>query len=436
MTMSKQAVWACLLALVWLPACTPSRAPATQSAAEATGHPAAWQARVEAWSLPVTAAAAAQPDLVRAPDGSLLLSWIEPREGGHVLRLARHADGRWGEPRTVAQGADWFVNWADTPHVAATADGALWAHWLRKSAQSTYAYDVVLSRSGDGGATWSAPQAVNADARPAEHGFVSLWPHTRDSLGVAWLDGRETAAGQAHAGHGGHEGGSGAMTLRAAVFDARLQRRDEARLDASTCDCCQTDVAMTARGPLIVFRDRTENEIRDIATSRWDQAGWTAPTRVHADNWIMPACPVNGPAVAARASTVVTAWYTAAGDMPTLKLARSDDAGDRFGAPVTVDRGEAVQGRVAVALVDEDIWVLWLREDAKGQSLQLARYAGDLSRELQRLEVARLQGRGRVTGLAQLAVQGERAHVVWTDVVDGHTQLRSARIMTAADRPD
>src|SRR3546814_6361394 len=66
-----------------------------------------------------------------------------------------------------------------------------------------------------------------------------------------------------------------------------------------------------------------------------------------------------------------------------------------FAAPVVVDEGEAVQGRPDVALDDKQAWVAWLREDASGQSLWLARYAPDLSRELSRTQVAALQGRGR-----------------------------------------
>ena len=44
------------------------------------------------------------------------------------------------------------------------------------------------------------------------------------------------------------------------------------------------------------------------------------------------------------------------------------------------------------------------------------------------VEVARLQGRGRGTGFAQLAVHGDGAVVVWTDVVDGKPHLRAAAI--------
>ena len=97
--------------------------------------------------------------------------------------------------QTIATGTTWFVNWADTPHIAATDDRALWAHWLQKSAAAAYAYDVALVRSADGGNSWSPPVLVNDDGTATEHGFVSLWPASRDTLGIAWLDGRNTAGG-------------------------------------------------------------------------------------------------------------------------------------------------------------------------------------------------------------------------------------------------
>ena len=415
---------AALFATLVLAAC--ERAPAPPAAVQSPAL------SVSALALPIAAdIAAAQPDLIRDGQGGLLLSWIEHKAHGHALRVARLSQGAWTPTRTVAEGEDWFVNWADTPHVAATTDGALWAHWLRKSAEATYAYDVVLSRSADGGATWSAPLLVNTDGKATEHGFVALWPQDAGGLGVVWLDGRE-AMTQAPAGHGDHEGhGGGAMTLRAVAFDPQLQRHGEARLDASTCDCCQTDVARTDRGPLVVFRDRAQGEIRDIAASRLQDGQWSAPRLVHADGWKMPACPVNGPAVDADGAAVVVGWYTAVGDVPRLRVARSNDAGDSFGAPVDVDQGETLQGRVDVALVSDAAWVLWLREDADGQSLQLARYAPDLSKQLQRVEVARLQGRGRGTGFPQLVVEDGRAHVVWTDLVDKRPRLMGATVAVA-----
>jgi hypothetical protein len=399
-------------------------APARTEAATATqtAPAVATQAMAEAWSLPAGQGLAAQPDLVRAPDGSLLLSWIETEGEGHALKFARYGNGAWSEVKQIARGNDWFVNWADTPHLAVTPDGALWAHWLKKSAKAPYAYDVALVRSGDEGRTWSQPVLVNDDGTPTEHGFVSLWPAARDRLGIAWLDGRDSGGGHGHGSHEGH--GGGAMTLRASLFDALLKREGEREIDTMTCDCCQTDVALGGRGPLLVYRDRTPDEIRDIAITRLQGDAWTPAHAVHADGWKMPACPVNGPAVAADGDAALVAWYTAAGDMPALKLARSNDAGDTFAAPLTVDKGMPVQGRVDLALDADGAWMLWMREDAGVQSLHLARYTPDLAREQQRVEVARLQGRGRATGFAQLALGDDGAYVVWTDVVDGKPRLQ------------
>lgn len=423
---------------------TPSAddAPSPPSLQAATATAAA-PIRIEPWSLPV-GRGAAQPDLVATPDGRLLLSWIESRGDDdaavHTLQFASldasAAAATWSAPRTIAQGRDWFVNWADTPHIAVTDDGALWAHWLQKSAAATYAYDIALTRSSDGGVRWSAPVLVNDDGTASEHGFVSLWPAGRDRIGVAWLDGRAMAPGDAadHDAHRGHAAQTGAaevaraptMSLRSTTFAADFARRGDTALDLSTCDCCQTDVAATANGAVLAYRDRSDDEIRDIRLVRQVDGQWQPSLPVHADGWKMPACPVNGPALAANADTVLVGWYTAADDTPQVRIARSSDGGQTFSTPVVVERGAAVQGRVAVAMDDHAAWVLWLREDARGQSIWLARYTPDLANELQRVEVARLHGRGRATGFPQLELSGNRGHAVWTDVVAGTPQLHGA----------
>jgi hypothetical protein len=281
---------------------------------------------------------------------------------------------------------------------------------------------VVLARSRDGGVTWSQISRVNAQRQDSYSGFVALWPATTDRLGIAWLDGGGKAGGHDAGSHEGH----GDMQLRANVFDMNLGRGEDAVLDARTCDCCQTDVATGDKGPLLVWRDRGQGEIRDIAIARFGAGGWSAPRLVHADGWKIEGCPVNGPAVAARGQQAAVAWYTEAGGEPSVRIAHSKDAGEAFAAPVVVDTGAAVLGRVDIALDAQQAWVAWLREDAGGQSLMLARYAPDLSRELQRIEVAKLQGRGRATGVPKLTVDAGGAWLAWTDVADGVAHLQGA----------
>ena len=382
------------------------------------------------WVLP-SSPGSAQPNLVATADGRVLLTWINSVPGRrNALRFAALGDnGRWGsEARTIVVGDALMANWADIPHIMATPDGALWVHWLQKAGGTGYASDISLSRSVDGGFNWAAPVQVNGDGIMAEHGFAALWPVGNDELGVAWLDGRNNAmAGDEKADADAHAGmATGRTELRAAIFDRNFARRDEAVPDPMTCDCCQTDLAMTAKGPLLVYRDRTDGEIRDIAAVRYENDTWTDPVPVHADGWHMTACPVNGPSVAADGDDAIVGWFTAAGDKPRVLLARSEDAGDTWSAPVQLDQGAAVQGRVTVALDDDQAWVLWVREDKDGQSLWVSRRTPDLATELQRLEISKLQGRGKATGFPQLALHHGNAYVVWTDVVDGAPQMRGA----------
>src|SRR5690606_17001768 len=123
----------------------------------------------------------------------------------HVLQFSSYdvAGARWETaPITIAVGNSMFVNWADTPHILATPDGALWAHWLQKNGDAPYAYDVMLAMSPDGGRRWSAPVSPHDDGTQTEHGFVSMWPATAGGLGLAWLDGRNTGGAQ----HDAHDG--------------------------------------------------------------------------------------------------------------------------------------------------------------------------------------------------------------------------------------
>jgi hypothetical protein len=376
-------------------------------------------ANTQAWPLPAPVNAA-QPNLSQAPSGELILSWIERvPTGGHRLKMSTYSNqGKWSSPNTIAQGKNFFVNWADFPATQFLADGSLWAHNLEKNAAGTYAYDVILRRSTDKGKTWSKPMRVNAPVE-AEHGFVSLWPWSKNQLGVAWLDGGATVATKEMS---GHDHGGGMMTLRAAVVDASMQSRQEWALDMSVCDCCQTKTALSSRGPVVVYRNRSEIEIRDIYTTRHDGKRWTSPIRVHADEWKMPACPVNGPAIAARQEKIWIAWFTAA-TVPAVRIAYSKNAGDSF-EPMREVASQNVQGRVDVLADADSVWISWMEEKSGTQSVWLAQYSHDLKTEKQRFSLPLVIGSGRATGFPRMVLAQNKIHMVWTDIVNGKPQLR------------
>lgn len=221
-------------------------------------------------SLPVPAGPqAAGPRLSGGGDRPLILSWMGPDESGATLWYSVLGDAGWNQPQRVVAGQDMFVNWADLPSVTPLGSDHWAAHWLEMAGSLTYSYHVMMAQSFDGGRTWSEPVKPHTDGTPTEHGFVSIYPFEGKAAAI-WLDGRKT--GGEHGGDVEHSG----MTLRGAVIDAENSLLGEQEIDALICDCCQTDVAITAEGPVAVYRDRTVDEIRDIYVTRYVDGRWQA----------------------------------------------------------------------------------------------------------------------------------------------------------------
>ncbi|MEX2528142.1 MAG: sialidase family protein [Gemmatimonadota bacterium] len=354
-----------------------------------------------------------------AGDGRRIwMSWTEPTgaEGEYAVRVATFDGQTWYGPHTVAQGSDFFVNWADFPVVAPLPDGGIAANWLVRHGDGRVDYDIHMSVSADEGRTWSAPVIPHRDGVPAEHGFVSMLPWGDGGVGAVWLDGRKFHEHQVALETGGPPV-EREMTLRHAVLHPDGTLGPEALLDDRICDCCQTSAAQTNDGVVVVYRDRSPDELRDISSVRFVRGEWTEPAPVHTDGWVIPACPVNGPAVAAQGNQVVTAWFTAADEVPRVRLAWSTDGGVSWGEPVQVDQGNPV-GRVdVVVLPDGTAWVVWL--EAAGEGADLLGRRVDLSGQMG--PVASLAGTSsaRASGFPRMAAFDEGVFLAWTDPDEG-----------------
>ena len=360
------------------------------------------------------------PQLTRASDGSVLLSWLETLPNKqHRFRMSRLRGGAWQAPVTIAEGAQFFANWADVPSVSEQR-GLLFAHWLEKSGQGTYAYHVKLRVSRDHGATWSAPTTAHTDRSPTEHGFAAFFTRPDGKPGVAWLDGRETGGG------GGHDGpaAAGAMTLRAAAAGAQGTSAD-VLLDGRVCDCCPT-AAITASGAaLVAYRDRSPDEIRDISVVRFANGAWSKPVTMK-DGWKIGGCPVNGPALAARGARVALAWFTGADNKPAVKLAHSNDAGKTWSAPVVLSTGIPL-GRVSAAITDDGTThVAWVdHNDSNGRLL--ARRVSK-SGAMSDAETLTAMKTDRSSGYPRMIADGTGVIYAWTDIAaDRSTRVRIQR---------
>lgn len=364
----------------------------------------------------------AEPNLAAGPDGRVYLSWIEPAaDSAHTLRFSVLEGERWSAPRTVASGGNWFVNWADFPSLEVMANNTMAAHWLQRNGSGKYTYDVRVAVSRDGGATWTPGVVPHTDGTASEHGFVSMWPERGDSVGLVWLDGRKFGAAEAE-----EHGAAGEMTLRTTRVGPDGRAAPDQELDGRVCDCCQTGMAVSGRGPVVAYRDRSPTEVRDIYVTRYVDGAWTPGRPVHDDGWVMPACPVNGPQVAADGDRVAVAWYTGADSTAQVRVAFSGDAGATFGAPARVDEGNP-EGRVdVVMLADGAALVSWVERVGEKEAAVRVRRVGTDGRMGAPRTVAGSSS-ARASGFPRMVPAGGGVVFAWTAPGEP-SQVRTARM--------
>ncbi len=362
-------------------------------------------------TVPTPAASGASlPRLSMSPQGEVWLSWVEEAStpGTHRLLFSVLGADGWGPPVTVAEGGPWFVNWADFPSVVPLGEGRVAAHWLAKREGGVYAYDVAMAVSTDNGKSWGEPLNPHTDGTATEHGFATIF-RVDDEVGIVWLDGRNMSPAVGDEGHHGH----GGMTLRFGRIDFDGELSEQTELDDLTCDCCQTGATVSVDGPVVVYRDRTSDEIRDIYVTRLENGRWTAPSPVAVDNWHIAACPVNGPAIGAVDARVAVAWFTGADERSRVQMSVSTDGGATFGRPHLIDEGR-VLGRVGLVMRGDGStvvsWMAMTDDDTAALRFRLVSHNGATGP----IRTVTMLSGARRSGVPQIALRGNQLVFAWT----------------------
>ncbi len=283
---------------------------------------------------------ALQANWSAAPNGGAILSWIAPAKANlYELRYAVRRDSKWSEPRTVAANRHFFRHPAELPEVEQLSETLWLAHWVEMPQESSDAEFIYVSSSADG-VHWTPPLMANQDRRPVQHGLVSMIGSGSGEASLFWL---ETPKGEDGPGY-----------LMRSVVNASGKETKEEAIDMDVCSCCSTAVAKSAKGLIVAYRDHTPADIRDISVVRLENGHWTQPKNVHADNWKLDACPVNGPAIAAKGDEVVVSWFTAAQDSPRTEIAFSQDDGSTFGKTTVVSTGHS-EGFTSVVITENGL---------------------------------------------------------------------------------
>jgi hypothetical protein len=178
---------------------------------------------------------------------------------------------------------------------------------------------------------------------------------------------------------------------------------------------------ITSNGPVVFYRDRSENEIRDISFVRFVNGTWTKPLSVYSDNWNIDGCPVNGPRADALGNSLALAWFTSPDKNAQVNLAFSTDAGASFSAPVRIDEGKAI-GRVDIVMLDEKTaMVTWM----EGAVIKAAKVHSDGSKGS--AVIISSSSESRSSGFPQMTRSGNQVIFAWTD--DKDKTIRTARIV-------
>lgn len=364
--------------------------------------------------------ASSLPFLETDRSGNVFLSWVETASDNQaILYYSKLTDNQWSRPDTIASSSEWFVNWADYPSITAQNGEVTTAHVLKKIPGNTYSYNVnMYSRQADD--LWNGPILPHFDNTATEHGFVSMVPWQNKTLAV-WLDGRQSANRTDEQ----YFDLSKAMTLRSALISSDGSITQSQLIDESVCDCCNTALAVTPKGAVAAYRNRSNQEIRDIYISRYIAGKWTAPKAVHNDNWEIAACPVNGPAIAAHDSTVVVTWFTAANDDPQVKAAVSTDYGNSFSAPIGINDTTAT-GRVDVVIDNQsNAFVSWMEGADETSTLKVKQIKPDHSVS-EAYNVTAMDG-SRRSGFPQMELSGNTLYFAWT-AIDSTTSVKTAEL--------
>ncbi len=337
--------------------------------------------------------------------GLLWMSWMvqdTPDSASLWMAALSVKTGKWQEPKLVTAGKQLMVNWADYPHLLQQqSDHPGIAYLQVVDATMPYAYHVMLKQPAKGA------QRLHSDSSATEHGFVSAAQLTDGQLATIWLDGNKYAGAENGHGHGG--GGEMSLLFRAISSDSGTLLPPQ-ELDGRTCDCCNTALVATANGGALAFyRDRSEQEVRDISYVRLQNGEWSKPLPLHEDGWEINACPVNGPAAAASGDLVAVAWFTGAGGKNKVNVRFSNDAGNSW-SPVSIADSLQPMGRVGIQLLKSGNALLsWLNKEGQLVIRQISTQG-----KQGKVQVLADSLSSRQSGFPQLVSIQDKIYLAWT----------------------
>lgn len=368
-------------------------------------------------SAPTTVGAA--PMFAVSSDGRQAAAWISAPDGGTDGRLYVSTGGVLSELRDPLGAIE--PHGESPPKIAYASDGSLDALYAVARVDPGRRFPLSALRfahSPDGGKSWDAPVTVTDDSVFGSHNFHALHIANDGTIYVAWLDGR---SGESHAYSTRSDDGGKSWAPNHPIATGEA------------CPCCRTALATAPNGVVYAaWRAVLPGGIRDIVVARSDDRGatWSAPIRVHADDWKVDACPHAGPALAADGGERLhVAWWTGKEGAAGVYYARSDDGARSFGHAAPLGTAQFSRpAHVQLALGDSGL-VIAAWDDGTLQTPRVAmRVSHDGGEHFSSTQM--VSAEGSAASFPVLALNGREVTVAWTE------QSAEYARAAAAARPD
>ena len=353
-----------------------------------------------------------EPNLYTSINGGTYLSFISTSDTSDISKLyfskLELNNLEWNTPSLINSSTDWFVNWADFPRITTNNQKGISVHYLEKSSSETYSYDIKVMNSKDEGNSWNNPMKLHNDNTRTEHGFVSTINYNNNFLST-YLDGRQNELAKEN------KNLKPQMTLRATSYNIDGVILMDELIDNKVCDCCQTDIALTSdNSPITVYRDRSNNETRDIYYSYYKNSKWSNPLPVFNDNWIIGGCPVNGPAISTFNNSSSLIWYTEIDGESKIKIAFTDDITKGFDDPILINANNPL-GRVDIEMINENSSIIsymdYINDKAYLKLQKIDRYT-DINKSIIIDEISNT----RSSGFPKInIIDNDKTIISWTD---------------------
>lgn len=240
-----------------------------------------------------------------AADGLL---YAVTKQGEHLLLYRSNNEGAsWSAPVVVnAQPEAISADGENRPKLAFTRDGAVLVSWTKPLSKPNTG-EIRFARADDA-EHFSAPITVHQDRAEITHRFESMLVTPDGRVMLAWIDKRDLEKAKS----AGKEAYRGAAIYAATSSDGGRSFQPERKLADNSCECCRIASAVDADGtPLFMWRHVFAPNERDHALARIKPDGTPESVlRATFDHWRIDGCPHHGPSLVVDAAGVRHAvWF-------------------------------------------------------------------------------------------------------------------------------